>query len=122
LRNQSDYPYASEDRSHLAMTKWLAQRRARAHTPITVDPDHLATYVGRYRLAFDPVLTLNRGRDRLTLDFPGPNPFALLPRADEKFFLKVMDLELTFARDRKGRVSYLDIDYEGQKLNATRVD
>ncbi len=122
LRKQSDYPYASEERSHAAMTKWLAERRARARTPITVDPDRLATYVGRYRLLPDRVVTVNREGDRLTIDFPGRTRFSLLPWAEEKFFLKVMDLELTFARDGKGRVSTLEIDYEGQKMEAKKVD
>ncbi len=122
LRKQTDYSYASEELSHAAMTKWLAERRARAHTPISVDPDCLATYVGRYRLPPDRVVTVNREGDRLTIDFPGRTRFSLLPWAEEKFFLKVMDLELTFARDEKGRVSTLEIDYEGGKLNANRVD
>ena len=33
-----------------------------------------------------------------------------------------MDLELTFARDGKGRVSTLEIDYEGHKMTAKKVD
>jgi hypothetical protein len=45
-----------------------------------------------------------------------------LPWAEGKFFLKVIDLELTFARDEKGRISTLEIDHEGRKLNAKKVD
>ena len=85
-------------------------------------PDRLATYVGRYRLLPDRVVTVNRQEDRLTIDFPGRTRFSLLPWAEEKFFLKVMDLELTFARDEKGRVSTLEIDYEGQKMEAKKTD
>jgi hypothetical protein len=65
---------------------------------------------------------VNREGARLTIDFPGRTRFSLLPWAEEKFFLKVMDLELTFARNGKGRVSTLEIDYEGHKMNATKVD
>ena len=122
LRKQSDYPYASEERSHAAITQWLAERRARARTPITVDPDRLAAYVGSYRLSPDRVMTVNREGDRLTIDFPGQTRFSLLSCREGKFFLKVMDLELTFARDGQGRVSTLEIDFEGQKMIAKKVD
>jgi CubicO group peptidase (beta-lactamase class C family) len=122
LRQQTDYPYTSEELSHAAMTKWLAERRARARMPIKVDPDRLAAYVGRYWLPPDRVVTVNREGDRLTIDFPGRTRFSLLPWAEGRFFLKVMDLELTFARDGKGRVSTLEIDYEGHKTNAKKVD
>jgi hypothetical protein len=60
--------------------------------------------------------------DRLTIDFPGRTRFSLLPWAEGRFFLNVKDLELTFARDGKGRVSTLEIDYEGHKTNAKKVD
>ena len=39
-----------------------------------------------------------------------------------KFFLKVLDPELTFARDKKGRVSTLEFDYEDIKYSAKMVD
>jgi hypothetical protein len=87
-----------------------------------MNPDRLATYAGSYRFAPDRVVTVNREGARLTIDFPGRTRFSLLPWAEEKVFLKVMDLELTFARNGKGRVSTLEIDYEGHKMNATKVD
>ena len=87
-----------------------------------MDPDRLATYVGRYRLRPDRVVTVNREADRLTIDFPGRTRFSLLSWAEDKFFLKVMDLELRFTRDGKGQVNTLEIDYEGRKLIAKKVD
>jgi hypothetical protein len=122
LCKQTDYPYGSEELSHAAMTKWLADRRARAHAPIQVEPDRLVAYVGRYRLTPDRVVTLNREGDRLTIDFPGRTRFSLLPWAEGKFFLKVIDLELTFALDRKGNVSTMEVDCEGRKLIAKKLD
>jgi CubicO group peptidase (beta-lactamase class C family) len=122
LRKHTDYPYTSEALSHAAMTKWLVERRARARTPIPVDPDRLAAYVGRYRLTPNRVLTVKREGDGLTVDFPGRTRFALLPWAEGRFFLKVLDLELTFAPDEQGRVSTLEIVYEGRKQKATKVN
>jgi CubicO group peptidase (beta-lactamase class C family) len=122
LRKQTDYTYASEALSHAAMTKWLTERRARARTPIQVGPDSLAAYVGRYRLTPNRVLTVKQDGDGLTVDFPGRTRFSLLPWAEGKYFLKSLDLELTFARDEKGRVSTLEINYEGRKQSAKKVD
>ena len=33
-----------------------------------------------------------------------------------------MDLEVTFALDGTGKVSTLEIDYEGQKMNVQKLD
>jgi hypothetical protein len=53
--------------SHAAMTKWLAQRWARARTSIQVDPERLAAYVGRYRLlSFQRVFTVKQEEDGLS--------------------------------------------------------
>jgi hypothetical protein len=122
LRKHTDYPYASEERSHTAMTRWLAERRAKARTPIRVAPGHLAAYIGHYRLSPNRVLTVQREGDGLSFDFPGKSRFLMLPWAEGKFFLKVLDLELTFARDGKGRVSTLEFDYEDIKYSAKKVD
>ena len=39
-----------------------------------------------------------------------------------KFFLKVLDPELTFARDERDRVSTLAFDYEDIKYSAMKLD
>jgi hypothetical protein len=104
------------------MTKWLAERRAQARTPIRVDPDRLAAYVGNYRLSPNRVLTVQQEGDGLTNDFPGKTRVLLLSWAEGKFFVKVLDLEQTFARDEKGRVSTLEFDYEDIKYSAKKVD
>ena len=122
LRKRSGYPYDFEEQSHAAMTNWLANRQVRTRTPIKIDPNRLTAYVGRYRLTPDRVLTLNQESEQLTIDFPGRTRFSLHPWADGKFFLKVMDLELTFARNETGQVDTLEIEYEGEKLIATRMD
>ena len=122
LRKQTDYPYAGEERSHAAMTRWLAERRARAHTTIRVSPDRLAAYVGGYRLRPDRVLTVKLEGDSLTIDFPGRTRFSLLPWEEGRFFLKVVDLELTFTRDESGRVRTLKMMHEGRRWDAKKVD
>jgi hypothetical protein len=108
--------------SHGAMTKWLAERRARARTPIRLDRDRIAAYVGHYRLSPNRVVTVQQEGDGLTIDFPGKTRFLLLPWADGKFFLKVLDLELTFAQDENGRVSTVEFVYEDRQYSAKRAD
>jgi hypothetical protein len=76
----------------------------------------------RFKLPSNRVLTVKREGDALTVDFPGRLRFSLLPWAEGRFFLKVLDMELTFARDEKGQVSTLEIEYEGQKMNAKKMD
>jgi CubicO group peptidase (beta-lactamase class C family) len=115
------YSYESERLSHTAMTRWLDDRRARAHTPTRVDPKVYARYVGRYRLGPDRVFTVSREGDHLVIDIPRSNRSVLFPATEESFFLKVMDLELTFVSDRGSQVTRMDIRVPGQKVSAARV-
>jgi hypothetical protein len=46
----------------------------------------------------------------------------MLPWAEGRFFVKVLDPELTFTRNEKGLVSTLEIEYEGQKQSAQKID
>ena len=74
LRKQTDYPYASEEMSHAAMTKWLAEPGTGPHTDQgRPGPPR------RLRRALpprsQPRLTVQREGDGLTIDFPGKTRF-----------------------------------------------
>jgi CubicO group peptidase (beta-lactamase class C family) len=123
LREQTDYSYATEEMSHAAITKWLSERRARACKAISVDPGHLAAYVGRYRLSpHNLVRTVQLEGDGLTINFPGKTRVLLLPWSEGKFFVKALGMDMTFARDEKGRVSTLEFDYEDIKYSGEKVE
>ena len=52
---------------------------------------------------------------------PGEEPFRVLPESETEFFLQAMDLQLTFVKDRTGRVTGLELHSGGQSTPAPKV-
>jgi hypothetical protein len=50
--------------------------------------------------------------------FPKAEAF---PEAENKFFLKTMEMQLTFEKDGEGRVSRVEIGFWGQRLRAQKI-
>lgn len=95
-----------------AMTKWLDGRRARARVTIKMDPKVYDAYLGRYELNPQRFFTATREGDRLIMDFDRGEIAELFPEAQDKFFTKEWDSQVTFGRDAKGTVTHLDIIVE----------
>jgi hypothetical protein len=84
----------------------------------------LKRYVGRYRDQFSSrVATVALENGRLTFRYAGGQPFTLLPKAENRFFLPpgVGSFEIEFARDSSGEVSQLVFDDVGNIGTMTRL-
>lgn len=66
------------------------------HKEITVDPKLLDRYVGTYQLAPNALLIVSRDGDRLYTQLSGQPKVEVFAEGDRKFFLKVVDAQLTF--------------------------
>lgn len=94
--------------THAAATRWLDNRRARARVAITVDPRTYDAYVGRYQLTPQQVFTATREGDRLIMTSDRGEVAELFPEAEDTFFIKSWDIQVTFGRDSSGTVRHLD--------------
>lgn len=63
---------------------------------ITAAPSSLDQYVGAYQLAPSAIITVTREGDQLSVQLTGQPKFPLFQEAEGKFFLKVVDAQLTF--------------------------
>ena len=88
---------------------------------ITVSPNMLAEYVGTYELApkVNVMVTLENGR--LMTQLSGQGRLPLFAESETKFFLKVVDAEVEFFRDDKGKVAYLVLHQGGRDTKAPRT-
>ena len=87
---------------------------------VAVSPEILRQYAGTYELhpGFNIVVTLEE--NQLMEQATGQKKFPLFAESENKFFLKVVDAQLEFVRDRKGTVSSLILHQGGRDQPAIR--
>lgn len=97
-------------------------RVATRRVKVAVDPAVLARYVGRYRLTPEMVfdITLLDGQLQVRL---GDQPrFPLFAEAPTRFFLEVVDAQITFLLDPSGLPTALVLHQGGRDQQAPRIE
>ncbi len=90
-------------------------------TAVEVDPAIYDAYVGGYQLTEDLVFTVTRQGDRLFVQLTGQPRFEVFPEAETKFFLRVVDAQITFGRSEDGSVDHLVLHQGGVDQRAGRL-
>ncbi|MFN2511243.1 MAG: DUF4440 domain-containing protein [Pyrinomonadaceae bacterium] len=92
------------------------------HTAVKVDPKIYDDYLGKYD---SPIFTFSvtRDGDRLvaTPDDKRRPAAELFPESETEFFLKGLDAQVTFVRDRKGQVTHAVLRLNGAPIRARRI-
>jgi hypothetical protein len=87
----------------------------RGRVAIKIDPKILDAYVGQYELNPNFIFTMTREGDSLMTQATGQPKFELFPESETKFFLKVVDAQVTFVKDDKGAVTHLILHQGGDR-------
>jgi len=77
---------------------------------VEVDPALYDDYVGRYRLDEDVVVTVTRQDDRLFVQLTGQPRLQVLPESGTRYFLRVVDTQITFGRAAGGAAAAFACD------------
>ena len=96
--------------------------RPKERVVATVDSRILDQYTGQYQFAPNYLLTITREGDRLMGQATGQPKVQFFPESETKFFLKVIDADLTFVKNVKGEVSEAIFNMNGRTLYAKKVD
>lgn len=88
---------------------------------IQVDPKIYDAYVGKYELRPDFILTITLDGNRLLTQLTGQPMTEIFPESESKFFLKVVDAQLTFVKAEDGKVSHVILHQGGRDQKATRL-
>ena len=93
----------------------------KALTEVAVSPAVLAAYPGTYQIAptFSLVVTLDG--PSLSVQATGQPKFPLFAESETRFFLKVVDAQLTFEKDAGGKVTAVTLTQGGASQRAARV-
>ena len=92
------------------------------HKETTVDPTLFDGYVGRYRLAPNFILTVTREGNRLFAQATGQGMLEIFPEGERNYFYKVVDAQITFEPDERGRAVRLILHQHGRDMPAPRID
>ena len=92
------------------------------HKEAKVDPKLFDNYVGTYQLAPAFALTVTRDEAHLFVQATGQPKFEIFPESDREYFLKVVDAQITFITDDKGRATELVLHQGGRDQHAKRTE
>ncbi len=88
---------------------------------IKVPADVLKQYVGEYELAPQAILSVTLDGDQLETQLTGQGRIAVYPKAENKFFLKVVDAQLEFTKDASGKVTQVILHQGGRDMPAKKI-
>jgi hypothetical protein len=88
---------------------------------IQLPREQMASYVGTYQLAPKVKLMMTLDGDQLMTQLSGQTKLEVLPEADGKFFLKVVDAQLEFVKDADGKVTDVILHQNGRDQKAPRI-
>lgn len=100
-----------------ALAEAPAERKA-----ITTDPKVIERYVGKYQLAPGFILTITREEGRLFAQATGQGRNEIFAETDRKFFLRVVDAQITFTPGPDGRAEKLTLHQGGVNAVGARVE
>ncbi len=90
------------------------------HHAITLPPEALERFVGRYRVTPSIELVITRDGDHLYGQVTGQSAREIIPESPTLFFAKDADAEVTFTAAADGRVTGLVVHQSGRDLPAPR--
>jgi CubicO group peptidase (beta-lactamase class C family) len=94
-----------------------------AHKTANVDPKIFDSYVGRYDIGHETIVTFTREGDRLMGQATNDGKVEVFPQSETVFFFKPSsDATVTFVKDDKGRVSHIVVHRDGRDTNGKRLD
>ncbi|WP_158926877.1 serine hydrolase [Acidisphaera sp. S103] len=91
------------------------------HRQVAIDPAKLSVYAGRYPLGPWHVLTVTPRNGRLMVQATGQDEYEVFPEGDTRFFLRVVDAQITFELGPDGTASGLVLHQDGQDRRGVRL-
>ena len=92
------------------------------HKEIAVDPKILDGYVGQYQLAPNFILTITREGDQLYAQATNQPKIQIFPEGERDFFYKIVDAQISFETDDRGRAISLTLHQNGANMPAKRIE
>lgn len=89
---------------------------------IVIEASILQSYTGKYELAPEFVITLSRDGSQMKAQAPGQGEFDIYPRSENVFYLKVVEVQVTFKANEDGRAVSMTLLKGGQDTTALKLN
>jgi protein-L-isoaspartate(D-aspartate) O-methyltransferase len=90
---------------------------------VRVSPETLATYVGRYELAPNVILTITQDGDTISAHTTGqPYPVRIFAASEREFFYEQVNAQITLVADEAGRVTGLVFRHGSRDVRGKRIE
>lgn len=89
-------------------------------TEVDIDPALLDNYVGTYELGPEFSITVTKQDSQLFIQASGQDRFPVYPESQTRFFLKVVDAQVSFKTGSDGRGTSLILHQNGQDITGAR--
>ena len=89
---------------------------------ISLPANELEKFIGYYKLSDNAVMTISRVGNQLTSQVTGQGAIGIYPESATKFFVKVIDAQLSFVTNEQGLVTALVLHQHGANMNAPRIE
>ena len=124
LTNLSGPPGPDDIGRHLLDASYPVQKvePLKEHTEVTVDTKVFDNYVGSYQLAPNAIMAITREGDQLFSQLTGQGKIQIFPEGERRFFVKVVDAQLTFDTDAQGKGTQLTLHQNGRDVPAKRIE
>ena len=86
-----------------------------------LDPKIYDGYIGTYQFGPGITLTITRDGDKLLGQATGQPQVQFFPESETKFFLKVIDGDLTFVKNEKGEVTEVIFNMNGRPIHGKKI-
>jgi CubicO group peptidase (beta-lactamase class C family) len=93
----------------------------KSHVEIKLPNEILDEYVGEYEFTPNFKLMVWREGTQLITQATRQGPIPIFPEREDYFFVKLIDAQLEFHRDRTEKITGLTLHQDGQKIPAKRV-
>ena len=94
----------------------------REHKEVAVDPKLFDGYAGAYELAPGLVMSITREGDHLMAQLTGLQKVELFAESNKDYFVKVVDVQITFVTGADGRATSMVVHQNGLDEPAKRIE
>ena len=88
---------------------------------IIIDDKILQSYIGKYELAPEFVITISKNGSQMIAQATGQGEFEIYPKSDNVFYLTVVEAQVTFNSNEEGQVVSMTLLQGGQKTTGLRL-
>lgn len=123
LQNADNLTLFSAPRIVRAITLGLPYSLPVIRKEIKIKPEIFDKYVGSYEFSPEFKISVFKDADgKFMSQATGQDKVEIYPETDKSFFLKVVDAQLIFESNSKGRIEKLTLIQNGRKMSGKRVD